>query len=109
MQIRQIAEEYIAKYPASISLINKENGGHGSGINVGSEKAVGKYLKVLDDVTPVANLDPVQLSGTVVKRASLHNADIIEGLDLHIGDMVYVEKGVLTCIRFSSIRPPLAF
>lgn len=44
-------------------------------------------------VTPVANLEPVQLSGTIVKRASLHNADIIEGLDLHIGDMVYVEKG----------------
>lgn len=44
-------------------------------------------------VTPVANLDPVQLSGTTVKRASLHNADIIKGLDLHIGDMVYVEKG----------------
>ena len=44
-------------------------------------------------VTPVANLDPVQLSGTVVKRASLHNADIIEGLDLHVGDMVYVGKG----------------
>ena len=44
-------------------------------------------------VTPVANLDPVQLAGTVVKRASLHNADIIEGLDLYIGDMVYVEKG----------------
>ena len=44
-------------------------------------------------VTPVANLDPVQLSGTIVKRASLHNADIIEGMDLHIGDMVYVEKG----------------
>lgn len=44
-------------------------------------------------ITPVANLDPVQLSGTIVKRASLHNADIIEGLDLHIGDMVYVEKG----------------
>ena len=44
-------------------------------------------------VTPVANLDPVQLSRTTVKRASLHNADIIEGLDLHIGDMVYVEKG----------------
>ncbi|MBR3883327.1 MAG: NAD-dependent DNA ligase LigA [Bacteroidaceae bacterium] len=44
-------------------------------------------------VTPVANLDPVQLSGTIVKRASLHNADIIEKLDLHIGDMVYVEKG----------------
>lgn len=44
-------------------------------------------------ITPVANLDPVQLSGTTVKRASLHNADIIESLDLHIGDMVYVEKG----------------
>ena len=44
-------------------------------------------------VTPVANLDPVQLSGTIVKRASLHNADIIEALDLHIGDMVFVEKG----------------
>ena len=44
-------------------------------------------------VTPVANLDPVQLSGTTVKRASLHNADIIAALDLHIGDMVFVEKG----------------
>ena len=44
-------------------------------------------------ITPVANLEPVQLSGTVVKRASLHNADIIEGLDLYIGDKVYVEKG----------------
>ena len=44
-------------------------------------------------ITPVANLAPVQLSGTVVKRASLHNADIIAGLDLHIGDKVYVEKG----------------
>ena len=44
-------------------------------------------------VTPVANLEPVQLSGTIVKRASLHNADIIKKLDLHIGDMVYVEKG----------------
>lgn len=44
-------------------------------------------------ITPVANLDPVLLSGTIVKRASLHNADIIEKLDLHIGDMVYVEKG----------------
>ena len=44
-------------------------------------------------VTPVANLDPVQLSGTIVKRATLHNADIIKGLDLHVGDMVFVEKG----------------
>lgn len=44
-------------------------------------------------VTPVANLEPVLLAGTTVKRASLHNADIIEGLDLHLGDMVFVEKG----------------
>ncbi|MCR5043360.1 MAG: NAD-dependent DNA ligase LigA [Bacteroidaceae bacterium] len=44
-------------------------------------------------VTPVANMDPVQLAGTMVKRASLHNADVMEELDLHIGDMVYVEKG----------------
>ena len=44
-------------------------------------------------ITPVANLEPVQLSGTIVKRASLHNADVIASLDLHIGDMVYVEKG----------------
>lgn len=44
-------------------------------------------------VTPVANLDPVQLSGTVVKRATLHNADIIKALDLYLDDMVYVEKG----------------
>lgn len=44
-------------------------------------------------VTPVANLDPVLLSGTTVKRASLYNEDAIEALDLHIGDMVHVEKG----------------
>lgn len=44
-------------------------------------------------VTPVANLEPVQLSGTVVKRASLHNADQMQQLDIHIGDYVYVEKG----------------
>lgn len=44
-------------------------------------------------VTPVANLDPVLLAGTVVKRASLHNADQIEKLDLHYEDVVYVEKG----------------
>ncbi|MBP3517096.1 MAG: NAD-dependent DNA ligase LigA [Parabacteroides sp.] len=44
-------------------------------------------------VTPVANLEPVLLAGTTVKRASLHNADIIEGLDLHLGDNVFVEKG----------------
>ena len=44
-------------------------------------------------VTPVANFDPVQLSGTMVRRATLHNADFMENLDLHIGDMVFVEKG----------------
>jgi len=44
-------------------------------------------------VTPVANLEPVQLGGTVVKRASLHNADVIESLDLHANDVVFVEKG----------------
>jgi len=44
-------------------------------------------------VTPVANLEPVLLSGTVVKRASLHNADFIRELDLHLGDRVLVEKG----------------
>ena len=44
-------------------------------------------------VTPVANLEPVLLSGTIVKRASLHNADIISKLDIHEGDHLYVEKG----------------
>ena len=44
-------------------------------------------------VTPVANFEPVQLSGTMVKRATLHNADFMNNLDLHIGDMVFVEKG----------------
>ena len=44
-------------------------------------------------ITPVANLDPVLLSGTIVKRASLHNEDIIRQLDIHEGDYLYVEKG----------------
>ncbi len=44
-------------------------------------------------ITPVANLEPVQLAGTTVKRASLHNADQIEKLDVRVGDTVYVEKG----------------
>lgn len=44
-------------------------------------------------VTPVANMDPVQLAGTTVKRATLNNEDFIRSLDLHIGDYVYVEKG----------------
>ncbi len=45
-------------------------------------------------ITPVANLDPVLLSGTIVKRASLHNEDVIRQLDIHDGDSLYVEKGV---------------
>ena len=44
-------------------------------------------------VTPVANLEPVLLSGTVVRRATLHNADVIKNLDLHLSDVVFVEKG----------------
>lgn len=61
-------------------------------------------------VTPVANLDPVLLSGTTVKRASLHNADIIESLDLHIGDMVFVEKGgeiipKITAVELTQRKP----
>ncbi|MDA0176886.1 NAD-dependent DNA ligase LigA [Mesoflavibacter profundi] len=44
-------------------------------------------------ITPVANLEPVELAGTIVKRASLHNADQIEKLDIRVGDIVYVEKG----------------
>ncbi len=64
-----------------------------------AEQALTKLLSVdyqvgrTGAVTPVANLEPVQLSGTIVKRASLHNADQMELLDIHIGDYVYVEKG----------------
>ena len=64
-----------------------------------AERALTKLLSVdfqvgrTGAVTPVANLDPVQLAGTVVKRASIHNADQIGLLDIRIGDMVYVEKG----------------
>lgn len=53
------------------------------------EWSVGKF----GTITPVANLEPVLLSGTIVKRASLHNADIINKFDVHYGDMLYVEKG----------------
>jgi len=61
-------------------------------------------------ITPVANLSPVQLAGTTVKRASLHNEDIINQLDLHLGDMVYVEKGgeiipKITRVDTSSRKP----
>ena len=64
-----------------------------------AEKALTKLISVdfqvgrTGAVTPVANLEPVQLAGTVVKRASIHNADQIEALDIRLGDMVYVEKG----------------
>ena len=64
-----------------------------------AEQALTKLLSIdyqvgrTGAVTPVANLEPVQLSGTVVKRASLHNADQMQLLDIHIGDYVYVEKG----------------
>lgn len=64
-----------------------------------AERALTELLSVSFDVgrtgviTPVANLDPVLLSGTIVKRASMHNADIVRQLDIHEHDMVYVEKG----------------
>ena len=64
-----------------------------------AEQALTKLLSIdyqvgrTGAVTPVANLDPVQLSGTVVKRASLHNAEQMALLDIHVGDYVYVEKG----------------
>lgn len=63
-------------------------------------------------VTPVANLEPALLSGTVVKRASLHNADQMELLDIRVGDYVYVEKGgeiipKITAVEFSKRAPKL--
>ena len=69
-------------------------------------------------VTPVANMEPVLLAGTLVKRASLHNEDIIRQLDLHLGDQVYVEKageiipqivGVATELRDQTLGAPVAF
>ncbi len=60
-------------------------------------------------VTPVANLDAVQLSGTTVRRASLHNADIIEGLDLHVGDMVFVEKGGEIIPKITGVNMDMRF
>ena len=55
-------------------------------------------------VTPVANLRPVLLAGTIVKRASLHNADVIAALDLHMGDTVYVEKGGEIIPKITSVK-----
>ncbi|MCQ2143614.1 MAG: NAD-dependent DNA ligase LigA, partial [Bacteroidales bacterium] len=56
-------------------------------------------------VTPVANLEPVQLSGTVVKRATLHNGDMMDALDIHIGDYVYVEKGGEIIPKITAVEP----
>lgn len=64
-----------------------------------AERALTRLVEVSFEVgrmgviTPVANLEPVLLSGTVVKRASLHNEDIVKSLDIHQHDMLYVEKG----------------
>ena len=64
-----------------------------------AERALTKLISVdfqvgrTGAITPVANLEPVQLAGTIVKRASIHNADQIAALDIRVGDMVYVEKG----------------
>ena len=55
-------------------------------------------------ITPVANLSPVALAGTIVKRATLHNADFIKELDLHDGDMVYVEKGGEIIPKITSVN-----
>jgi DNA ligase (NAD+) len=85
-----------------------------------AERALTKLRFVSFDVgrmgiiTPVANLEPVLLSGTIVKRASLHNEDIIKGLGIYEGDMLYVEKGgeiipkitgVDTSARHADARP----
>jgi len=56
-------------------------------------KSISYQVGRTGSITPVANLEPVQLAGTIVKRASLHNADQIEKLDIRIGDTVFVEKG----------------
>lgn len=75
-----------------------------------AEQALTKLLSIdyqvgrTGAVTPVANLDPVQLSGTIVKRASLHNLDQIQMLDVRIGDYVYVEKGGEIIPKITSVE-----
>lgn len=75
-----------------------------------AESAITRLLSVSYQVartgvtTPVANLEPVQLSGTTVSRASLHNADIIDELDLHLGDIVMVEKGGEIIPKITGVR-----
>ena len=58
-------------------------------------------------VTPVANLEPVQLAGTVVKRATLHNLDQMSALDIRIGDRVYVEKGGEIIPKITGVEPAM--
>lgn len=81
-----------------------------------AEQATTKLIKITYQVgrtgaiTPVANLEPVSISGTTVKRASLHNADQIEKLDIREGDTVYVEKGgeiipKITAVDFTKRNP----
>lgn len=76
-----------------------------------AEQALTKLLSIdyqvgrTGAVTPVANLEPVQLSGTVVKRASLHNAEQMQLLDIRIGDYVYVEKGGEIIPKITAIEP----
>lgn len=78
-----------------------------------AEEAVSRLLSVSYQaartgvVTPVANVDPVQLSGTTVQRASLHNADIISELDLHLGDIVTLEKGGEIIPKITGVRTDL--
>ena len=60
-------------------------------------------------VTPVANLEPVLLSGTIVKRASLHNDDIIQNFDIHIGDFCYVEKGGEIIPKITGVNKAVRF
>ncbi len=75
-----------------------------------AEQALTKLLSVdyqvgrTGAVTPVANLEPVQLSGTIVKRASLHNSEQMQLLDIHIGDYVYVEKGGEIIPKITSVE-----
>lgn len=76
-----------------------------------AEQALTKLLSIdyqvgrTGAVTPVANLEPVQLSGTIVKRASLHNAEQMQLLDIRIGDYVYVEKGGEIIPKITAIEP----
>lgn len=78
-----------------------------------AEEAVTRLLSVSYQtartgvVTPVANLEPVQLSGTTVQRATLHNEDIIRELDLHLGDLVAIEKGGEIIPKITSVRTDL--